>query len=127
MADYVDGFVMPVKKSKLAAYRKMARLGAKVYLEHGALEYRECIADDVSWGKRTSFPRSIKQRSGEIVVIAYIVYRSRADRNRINKLAMSDPRFAPYMDLKKLPFDAKRMIFGGFKTLVEASAKKRRR
>jgi len=126
MAGYVDGFVMPVKKSKLAAYKRLARLGAKVYLEHGALEYHECVADDVAWGKRTSFPRSIKQRRGEIVVFAYVVYRSRADRVRINKLVMADPRFAPYMDLKKLPFDAKRMFWGGFKTLVEAKARKRR-
>lgn len=127
MARYVDGFVMPVYKRKLAAYKKMARLGAKVYLEHGALEYHECIADDVTYGKRTSFPRSVKLKSNEIVVFAYVVYKSRADRNRINKLAMSDKRFEPYMDLKKLPFDAKRMFWGGFKTLVEASAKKRRK
>jgi len=127
MALYIDGFVMPVYKRKLAAYKKMARLGAKVYLEHGALEYRECVADDVSYGKRTSFPRSVKQKAGEIVVFSYIVYTSRAQRDRINRKAMSDPRFAPYMDLKKLPFDAKRMFWGGFKTLVEASAKKRRK
>src|SRR5262245_13737215 len=86
--------------------------------EHGALEFRESIADDVSWGKRTSFPRSVKQKSGETVVFSYIVYKSRADRDRINAKVMKDKRLAKMMELKALPFDAKRMIWGGFKTVV---------
>ena len=118
---YIDGFVVPVPKKKLAAYKKMARMGAKVWKAHGALEYVECIADDVKWGKRTSFPRSVKmnQRT-ETVFFSFIVYKSRADRNRIMKKVMADPRLADMMDMKKLPFDAKRMIFGGFKVVVQA-------
>jgi len=120
MARYVDGFVVPVPKRKLAAYKKMAQLGAKVWMEHGALEYVECVADDVKWGKRTSFPRAVKmnQRS-ETVFFSYIVYKSRKDRDRIMKKVMADPRLADMMDLKNLPFDAKRMIFGGFKPVVD--------
>ena len=120
MAVYVDGFIVPVPKRKLAAYRSMARKAGKVWREDGALEYRECIADDVKWGKRTSFPRSIKQKPGETVVFSYIVYKSRAQRDSINKKVMKDPRLADMMDMKTLPFDAKRMIYGGFKLLVEA-------
>jgi uncharacterized protein YbaA (DUF1428 family) len=124
MMAYVDGFVVPVPKKKHAAYVKMARTACKVWKDHGALDYQECVADDVSWGKRTSFPRSVKLKAGEIVVFAYIVYKSRAQRNQINAKVMKDPRFAPYMDLKKLPFDAKRMFWGGFKTLVHAKGKR---
>lgn len=121
MARYVDGFVVPVPKRKLAAYKKLARLGAKVWKEHGALEYVECVADDVKWGKRTSFPRSVKmKRPSETVFFSYIVYKSRKDRDRIMKKVMSDPRLAGMMDLKKLPFDARRMIFGGFRAVVDS-------
>ena len=120
MARYVDGFVVPVPKSKLAAYVRMARRAAKVWKDHGALEYVECIADDVKWGKRTSFPRSVKMnRRSETVFFSYIVYKSRRDRDRIMKKVMSDPRLADMMDMKKLPFDARRMIYGGFKTIVD--------
>jgi uncharacterized protein YbaA (DUF1428 family) len=120
MPHYVDGFIVPIPKSKLAAYLRMARLGAKVWKEHGALEYVECLADDVSWGKRTSFQRAVKMnRRSETVVFSYIVYKSRRDRDRINKKVMTDPRLKDMMDLKKLPFDAKRMIYGGFRTIVE--------
>jgi uncharacterized protein YbaA (DUF1428 family) len=115
---YVDGFLTPVPKRQLARYRRGARLMGKIWRDHGALEYREWIADDVSWGKRTSFPRAVKQKAGETVCFAYVVYRSRSDRNRINKAAMKDKRLAPWMDPKKLPFDAKRMIWGGFKPLA---------
>ena len=116
---YIDGFVVPVPKSKLAAYKKMARRAGKVWKDHGALEYVECVADDVKWGKRTSFPRSVKMnRRSETVFFSFIVYKSRADRDRINKKVMSDPRLADMMDMKKLPFDAKRMIYGGFKPVV---------
>ena len=120
MAIYVDGFVVPVPKRKLGAYRRLAKRAGKVWREYGALDYKECIADDVKWGKRTSFPRSIKQKPGETVVFSWIVYKSRAQRDSINKKVMKDPRLADMMDIKKLPFDAKRMIYGGFKLLVQA-------
>jgi uncharacterized protein YbaA (DUF1428 family) len=110
---------VPVPKKKLAAYRSMAAKAGKIWREHGALEFRECIADDVSWGKRTSFPRSVKQKSGETVFFSYIVYKSRADRDRINAKVMKDKRLAKMMDPKAMPFDGKRMIWGGFKTVVD--------
>jgi uncharacterized protein YbaA (DUF1428 family) len=116
---YVDGFLVPVPKKKLAAYRRMAAKAGKIWREHGALEFRECIADDVKWGKRTSFPRSVQQKSGETVFFSYIVYKSRAARDRINAKVMKDKRLAKMMDPKAMPFDAKRMIWGGFKTMVE--------
>ena len=116
---YVDGFLVPVPKKKLADYRRMAAKAGKIWREHGALEFRECIADDVKWGKRTSFPRSVKQKSGETVFFSYIVYKSRAARDRINAKVMKDKRLAKMMDPKAMPFDAKRMIWGGFKTVVE--------
>ena len=117
---YVDGFLTPVPKRKLVAYRKMARLAGKVWREHGALEFRECVADDVKWGKRTSFPRAVKQKPAETVCFSYIVYKSRADRDRVNKKAMKDKRLAGMMDPTAVPFDMKRMIWGGFKVLVDA-------
>jgi uncharacterized protein YbaA (DUF1428 family) len=116
---YVDGFVLPVPKKKLNAYWKIARVAGKVWKDHGALEYVECLADDVMVGKRTSFPRSVKLKRGEVVVFSWIVYKSRADRDRILKKAMKDERLASMMDPKKMPFDAKRMFWGGFKTAVE--------
>ena len=117
---YVDGFVVPVPKKKVQAYRRMARKASKVWREHGAIEVRECIADDVKMGKWTSFPRSVKLKPSETVVFSYIVYRSRAHRDRVMAKVMKDKRLAGMMDAKSLPFDAKRMIFGGFKVLVEA-------
>ena len=117
---YVDGFVVPVPKKNLKAYRSMAKKAAKVWRDHGALEVRECVADDVKVGKRTSFPRSVKLKPAETVVFSYIVYKSRADRDRVMAKVMKDPRLAKMMDPKGMPFDAKRMIFGGFKVLVEA-------
>ncbi len=116
---YVDGFVLPVPKDNLAAYRKLASRAGKVWMEHGALEYVECVADDVKPGKRTSFPQSVKLKEGEVVVFSYIVYKSRRDRDRINKLVMADPRLKDMMDPKALPFDGKRMFYGGFKGIVE--------
>jgi len=116
---YVDGFVLPVPTANLAEYTKMAKLAAKVWREHGALDYREWVADDVKPGKTTSFPQSVKLKDGETVVFAYIVYKNKRDRDRINKLVMSDTRLASMMDPKKLPFDGKRMFWGGFKKLVE--------
>ena len=115
---YVDGFVAPVPADKLDDYRKMARLGGKVWMEHGALAYNECVADDVSVGKRTSFPRSVKLREGEVVVFSWIVYKSRAQRDKINKQVMADPRLMASMDPNKMPFDGKRMFWGGFKPIV---------
>ena len=116
---YVDGFVLPVPEKNLAAYKRMARKAGKIWREHGALEYIECVADDVQPGKVTSFPQAVKLKPGEVVVFSWIVYKSRRDRDRINKLVMSDPRLADMMDPKSLPFDGKRMFWGGFKKLVE--------
>jgi uncharacterized protein YbaA (DUF1428 family) len=108
-----------VPKKKIGAYKKMAKLGAKVWRDHGAIDYRECVADDVSVGKRTSFPRSVKAKPGETVVFAWITYKSRKDRDRINKKVMQDPRLKNFMDPKNMPFDMKRMFWGGFKTIVK--------
>ena len=115
---YVDGFVVPVPRKNLAAYRRMAKKAGKVWREYGALDYKEWISDDVKVGKLTSFPRSVKLKPSEIVVFAWIVYKSRAHRDRVNAKVMKDPRLADMMDLKSMPFDGKRLIFGGFKKLV---------
>lgn len=117
--EYVDGFIVPVPKKSINAYKKIAKLAAKVWREHGALDYRECVADDVTWGKRTSFPRSIKQKRGETVVFSWITYKSRKQRDAIMKKVMTDKRLAKMMDPKAMPFDTKRMIWGGFKTIVD--------
>ena len=116
---YVDGFVLPVPKKNLATYRRMARTAGKVWRDHGALAYVECIADDVKPGKYTSFPQSVKLKAGEIVIFSYIVYKSRAQRDRVNAKVMKDPRLAKMMDPKAMPFDGKRMFWGGFKGIVE--------
>jgi uncharacterized protein YbaA (DUF1428 family) len=120
---YVDGYVLPVPRRKLAEYRRMASAAGKVWLKQGALQYVECVADDVKPGKRTSFPRSVKLKRGEVVVFSFIVYRSRGQRDRINrkvmKLFMADPKWKKYMDPKNMPFDGKRMFWGGFRPIVE--------
>ena len=116
---YVDGFVVPVPKKKLAAYRSMARKAGKVWREHGALDYKECIAEDVKMGKLTSFPRSVKLRAGETLFFSWILFKSRAHRDRVNAKVMKDPRLASMMDPSAMPFDGKRMIYGGFKVLVD--------
>ena len=116
---YIDGFVVPVPKRKLDAYRRMARKAGKVWREHGALVYVEGVADDVKKGRHTSFPQSVKLKPGETVVFSYILYASRAHRDRVNAKVMKDPRVKPMMDPKTLPFDGKRMFWGGFRTLVE--------
>jgi uncharacterized protein YbaA (DUF1428 family) len=116
---YVDGYVLPVAKKNLQAYRRMAQKAGKVWRDHGALEYIECVADDVKPGKHTSFPQSVKLKPAETVVFAYIVYKSRAHRDRVNAKVMKDPRLANMMDPKAMPFDGKRMFWGGFKVLVE--------
>lgn len=116
---YVDGFVLPVPIDNLDAYKKMARKAGRIWREHGALEYIECVADDVKPGKSTSFPQSVKLKDGETtVVFAWIVYKSRKDRDRINAKVMADPRLKSMMDPKAMPFDGKRMFWGGFKSIV---------
>jgi uncharacterized protein YbaA (DUF1428 family) len=117
---YVDGFIVAVPKKNLDAYVRMAKRSGKVWREHGALDYREWIADDVKVGKRTSFPRSVKLKPDETVVFSWITYKSRAHRDRVNKKVMADKRLADMMNPKTLPFDAKRMIYGGFESLVKA-------
>lgn len=116
MAKYVDGFVIPVPKTKVKAYLKLAKLAAKIWMEHGALEYVECQADDVQMGKWTSFPRSVKQKPNETVFFSWITYKSRKSRDAIMKKIMHDERLRP--DPANMPFDGKRMIYGGFKTVV---------
>lgn len=116
---YVDGFVIPVPKRNVGKYRKLARLAGKIWKEFGAVQYYECIADDVKPGKWTSFPQSVKLKKNETMFFSFIVYRSRKQRDRINARIMKDPRLAKYMDPKNMPFDGKRMIWGGFKSLVE--------
>jgi uncharacterized protein YbaA (DUF1428 family) len=114
---YVDGFVLPVPKNKLDAYRKLARKAGKIWKEYGALEYVECVEDDVKPGKYTSFPQSVKLKPDEVVVFSWIVYKSRAQRDRIMKQIMVDPRLAD-MKPEDMPFDGKRMFWGGFKPFV---------
>jgi uncharacterized protein YbaA (DUF1428 family) len=115
---YVDGYVVPVPKKNLQAYARIARMAGKVWRDHGALEVRECVADDVKPGKLTSFPQSVKLKAGETVVFSWIVFKSRAHRDRVNAKVMKDPRLAKMMDPKAMPFDAQRMFYGGFKVLV---------
>jgi uncharacterized protein YbaA (DUF1428 family) len=116
---YVDGFVLPVPLDRMDDYKKMARKAGKIWMEHGALAYNECIADDVKPGKSTSFPQSVKLKPGETVVFSWVVYENKRTRDRVMKKVMEDPRLAEFMDPKKLPFDGKRMFFGGFKPIVE--------
>ncbi len=119
MARYVDGFVVPVPKKNVDAYRRMARKAGKVWREHGALEYIECMADDVKPGKITSFPQSVNLKPDEVVFFSWIVYKSRKHRDGVNAKVMKDPRLAKMMNPKAMPFDGKRMFMGGFKALVE--------
>jgi uncharacterized protein YbaA (DUF1428 family) len=123
MPQYVDGFILPLPKKNLDTYRRIATECGKIWREHGALEYRECVAEDVKVGKLTSFPRSVMRKPSETVVFAWIVYKSRADRDRVNAKVMKDPRMLKMMEThaqKGAPFDGKRMIYGGFEVLVEA-------
>lgn len=119
MARYVDGFVLPVPKKKLRAYRRLAQKAGRIWREHGALEVRECIGDDLNVKMGVPFPRITKLKPGETVVLSWIVFKSRADRDRVNAKVMKDPRLMP-MDSKSMPFDDKRMTYGGFRVLVEA-------
>lgn len=116
---YVDGFVVPVPKKRLEAYRRMAQKAGKVWREHGALQFRECVADDVKRGKVTSFPQSVKMKAGETVFFSYIVYKSRAHRDRVLKKVMADKRITGSMKDTPMPFDAKRMFWGGFRVMVD--------
>jgi len=117
---YVDGFIVPVPKKNLAAYRSLAKKAGKIWREYGALDYCEWVAEDVKVGKLTSFPRSVKLKPGETVVFSWITYKSRAQRDKVNAKVMSDKRLAGMMTGKEMPFDGKRMIYGGFASLVKA-------
>ena len=116
--NYVDGFVLPVPRKNIDTYKKWAKVAAKVWMEHGAIDYVECMADDVSSGKVTSFPQSVKLKKGEVVFFSWATYKSKADRNRIMKKVMSDPRLTCYSE-DNMPFDGMRMFWGGFKPVVK--------
>jgi len=117
---YVDGYVLPVPKNNIAKYKELASRAAEVWKDHGALQYRECVADDVKPGELTSFPQSVQLKDDETVIFAYVVFNSRDHRDEVNAKVMSDPRLADMMDMKNMPFDGKRMFWGGFEVLVEA-------
>ena len=117
---YVDGFVLPVPRKKLQAYRRMSQKAGKVWRDLGALDYKECAGDDLKVKFGVPFPRMMKVKPGETVVFSYIVFKSRAHRDRVNAKVMKDPRLAKMMDPKAMPFDLKRMVYGGFKVLVDA-------
>jgi uncharacterized protein YbaA (DUF1428 family) len=119
MAHYVDGFVVPVPLRNLDAYRRMAEQAGKIWMEHGALQFWECVGDDVQPGKVTSFPQSVQLKDDETVVFSWILYNSREHRDSVNAKVMEDPRMKDMMDPKSMPFDGMRMFWGGFKTLVE--------
>jgi len=118
MPNYVDGYVLPVPKKNIPAYRRIAQKAEKVWRDHGALDYNECVGDDlkVKWGR--TFPRQLKLKPGETVVFSWIVFKSRAHRDRVNAKVMKDPRLAGMCDPKDMPFDCDRILFGGFKLLV---------
>ncbi|MES2957231.1 MAG: DUF1428 domain-containing protein [Pseudomonadota bacterium] len=118
MAAYVDGFVIPVPKNKVQDYRRIARKCAKVWIEYGALEVHECVADDVKPGKSTSFPQAVKLKPDEVVVFSWIVFKSRKHRDKVNAQVMADPRIAAMGPPAPMPFDGKRMFWGGFKEIV---------
>jgi uncharacterized protein YbaA (DUF1428 family) len=117
---YVDGFVLPVPKKHLAAYRRMAQKASKVWRDHGALEFRECVGDDSNVKMGIPFARVLKLKPNEVAMFSWIVFKSRAHRDRVNAEVMKDPRIAHMCDSKAMPFDAKRMAYGGFRVLVDA-------
>ena len=117
---YVDGYLLPVPKKNLKAYARMARKAGKVWRDHGALDYKECAGDDLQVKFGVPFPRQMKVKPGETVVFSYIVFKSKAHRDLVNARVMKDPRLAKMMDPKSMPFDGKRMVYGGFKVLVDA-------
>jgi len=116
---YVDGFIIPVPRKNIAKYRKIAKLAGKVWMDHGALDYVESVADDVKPGKLTSFPQSVKLKKGEVVLFSWATYKSRSHRDRVMKKVMSDERLSAMMNPKSMPFDGMRMFWGGFKPLVK--------
>ena len=116
---YVDGFVLPVPKKNLKAYAKMAQLAGTVWKEHGAIEYLECAGEDLNIKHGMPFPKYCKLKAGETVVFAWILYKSRAHRDKVNAKVMKDPRLTEMMKGKKMPFDMKRMAYGGFEVLVD--------
>jgi uncharacterized protein YbaA (DUF1428 family) len=116
---YVDGFLIPLPKRRIAEYRRLARKAGKIWREHGALEYRECIGDDLRIKGMASFLKKAGVKPGETVVFSWVVYRSKADRKRVVEKVMSDPRLAEMSDMKQMPFDVRRMAYGGFKVLVD--------
>jgi uncharacterized protein YbaA (DUF1428 family) len=115
---YVDGFVIPMPKKNMAAYQRIAKQARKIWLDHGALDYRECVGDDLNVKMGVPFPKLANARKGDTVVFAYIVYKSRAHRDKVNAMVMKDPRMNAMCDPNNLPFDCNRMTFGGFKTIV---------
>lgn len=116
---YVDGYVIPVPRKNLRSYARIAQKAGKIWREHGALEYRECVGDDLEVKGMVPFPKRIQLKRGETVLFSWIVFKSRADRDRVNARVMKDPRLAGTMDPKSMPFDVKRMVYGGFKVLVD--------
>lgn len=116
---YVDGFVIPIPNKNVAAYRRLAHKAGKVWLDHGALQYVEAVGDDLDVNCGNPFPKTVKAKAGETVLFSWIVYKSRAHRDRVNAKVMKDPRLQEMMDPKAMPFDIKKMVFGGFKTLVD--------
>jgi uncharacterized protein YbaA (DUF1428 family) len=120
MPKYIDGFVIPVPKKKLRLYTRLARLGCKVWMEHGALDYMECVGDDLNVPYGLPFPKGLRLKKGETVMFSFIIYKSRAHRDRVNKRVMADPRLAEGCDPRNMPFDPRRMLFGGFKALVQS-------
>jgi uncharacterized protein YbaA (DUF1428 family) len=118
--NYVDGYVLPLPKKNLQAYRRIAQKAGRIWREHGALEYRECVGDDLNVKMGMPFTRRIKLKPGETVVFSWIGFKSRAHRDRVNAKVMKDPRLAKMMDPKSMPFDVKRMVYGGFKMLIDA-------
>ena len=119
MAGYVDGFLLPVPKRKVAAYRRMAQKAGKIWRKYGAVEFRECVGDDLNIKGMTSFTKRVKVKPGETVFFSWIVFKSRAQRDRVNARVMKDPAIAKMMDPKDMPFDVRRMAYGGFKMLVD--------
>jgi uncharacterized protein YbaA (DUF1428 family) len=119
MAHYVDGFVVPVPKRSIDVYRRMSQKAGKIWREYGALDYRECVGDDLNVKMCLPFPRGIKSKPGETIVFSWIMFKSRAHRDKVNAKVMKDPRLAKMMEGDDMPFDVKRMLYGGFKTIVE--------
>ena len=121
--NYVDGFILPIPRKNVAKYKKIAKLASKVWLDHGAIDYVECIADDVKPGKVTSFPQAVKLKKGEVVFFSWATYKSRAHRDKVMKKVMADPRLAD-MGPDSMPFDGRRMFWGGFKPVIRVTKKK---